>query len=528
MLIDLVHDTPNADVTYDVCVIGAGAAGIALCNELILQNKRVLLLESGGLNFEDASQQLYAGEATGVTFEGLLEGRARVFGGTTTEWGGQVLELNELDFKRRSWIEGSGWPLNKDELVSDYKRAIEFEGLELSPSDPQEIWKKLGLSPLKIGSELISEFSQWSPVPNFAKSHFKKFFESKLVTVCLHANACEFNFGEFSNIIESVNVRTLTGKSCNVRARQFVLCVGAIETCRLLLQPRANRKIAPWSDNRYLGRHFNEHISCFAADIYDLRVDPVRGYFDYTFVDGFKFHPKMKMSDDVQEKYKTLNVCGTISFVVGQEEIIGRAYKIFRLVKKRRFSEISRYDYIFLLRHMPALLWHITPYHFSAWSAARLAAASVKLCVHCEQSPYSESQITLTTARDQLGLFRPKIDWRISEEEISSIARYVEIARATFAREGIGRVVPIPELINNPSDIVTRCKESYHQMGGTRMASTDSEGVVDPNLRVFGTKNLYICSCSVFPTSGFANPTHTLIALAMRLARYFGSNFERG
>ena len=52
------------------------------------------------------------------------------------------------------------------------------------------------------------------------------------------------------------------------------------------------------------------------------------------------------------------------------------------------------------------------------------------------------------------------------------------------------------------------------------MAGAASGGVVDTNLRLFGTRNCYVCSGAVFPTSGFSNPTHTLLALAIRLAEH--------
>ena len=62
-----------------------------------------------------------------------------------------------------------------------------------------------------------------------------------------------------------------------------------------------------------------------------------------------------------------------------------------------------------------------------------------------------------------------------------------------------------------------RCDDSNHHMGGMRMSPSDTTGVVDPNLRLHGTANTYICSSAVFPSSGFSNPTHTVLALALRL-----------
>ncbi len=74
-------------------------------------------------------------------------------------------------------------------------------------------------------------------------------------------------------------------------------------------------------------------------------------------------------------------------------------------------------------------------------------------------------------------------------------------------------------MTGDPS-FIARCDDSNHHMGGMRMGSSAAAGVVDPDLLLYGTSNVYVCSSAVFPTSGFSNPTHTLLALAVRLAEH--------
>ena len=62
--------------------------------------------------------------------------------------------------------------------------------------------------------------------------------------------------------------------------------------------------------------------------------------------------------------------------------------------------------------------------------------------------------------------------------------------------------------------------DSYHHIGTTRMATDPNSGVVDDNCQVFGTQGLYVAGSSVFPTSGYANPTLTIVALSLRLASH--------
>lgn len=118
MIHDLLHGQPSPDLHADVAVIGAGAAGIALTVELARRGRKVLLLEAGGATPEAAIQDLYRTDLAYRAHRGVHEGRFRTFGGTTTQWGGQILELEAEDFEPHAWIPGSGWPFSKDELAS--------------------------------------------------------------------------------------------------------------------------------------------------------------------------------------------------------------------------------------------------------------------------------------------------------------------------------------------------------------------------------------------------------------------------
>ena len=57
-----------------------------------------------------------------------------------------------------------------------------------------------------------------------------------------------------------------------------------------------------------------------------------------------------------------------------------------------------------------------------------------------------------------------------------------------------------------------------HHMGTTRMHPDPARGVVDEHGLVHGTSNVFVTGSSVFPTAGWAPPTLTVIALALRLA----------
>src|SRR5216684_6405838 len=123
MIGDFAEFDDGAAVAADICIVGGGAAGITLAREFIGTRFTVLMLEGGGLEAEAETQKLYDSEVVGLPHTGIHEGRARIFGGTTTLWGGQALRLDEFDFTERSWVPYSGWPISREVLDPYYDRA---------------------------------------------------------------------------------------------------------------------------------------------------------------------------------------------------------------------------------------------------------------------------------------------------------------------------------------------------------------------------------------------------------------------
>src|SRR5688572_14588304 len=116
--------------TWDVIVVGAGAAGIFLAVSLARRNKRVLLLETGHFEYDEGRQALNDIEQTAKPLGNAIWNRRRMVGGTTTLWGGQSLPFSPLDFARRDWVSGSGWPIGYEELRPYYDVANRFMGID--------------------------------------------------------------------------------------------------------------------------------------------------------------------------------------------------------------------------------------------------------------------------------------------------------------------------------------------------------------------------------------------------------------
>ncbi|RXH56850.1 GMC oxidoreductase [Granulicella sibirica] len=516
MIRDLEVSQPDPSEVADVCIVGAGAAGIVIAVELIRQGKRVVLLEGGGADVEERSQETYRSEVVGNIHRGVHTGRFRAKGGTTTRWGGQILEFEYLDFIQRPWIAESGWPFSKDELRPYYERALELEGLGGVIRKDESVWRKIGVEPPSFDG-LHSYFSRWCPEPSFARLHRAVLEENASLVVWLHANAVEMIF--HADRMIGVRCRTLTGVEATFRASRFVFCLGAIESSRFFLQPSAAG--FPWNRSGLLGRHFQDHIDVNAAEIEPIDSEGFHRIFDNIFREGFKYHPKLRLSSSIQQERRTLNVAATMSFISNADEALGRLKETAKKILRGRVREVAFADVVFVVKNLPLLVRQTLRYAIQN-RAYNPSDAAITLRVHCEQQPDSTSSITLSDERDALGLYRTRLDWQISDKELAAIREYVLIAQCSLA--GIARVIPDPDLVAGKPEFRAKCDDSNHHMGGMRMAVDPEDGVVDPNLRLHGTANIYVCSGAVFPTSSFSNPTHTVLALAVRLADHLAGD----
>jgi glycine/D-amino acid oxidase-like deaminating enzyme len=251
LILDLAQESlPSRDSTRraEVCIVGAGAAGIVLAVELARHGKRVVLLEGGGPDVEEASQEPYQSEIAGLRHNGIHEGRFRSLGGSTTRWGGQILELDALDFEERPWIEGSGWPIAKHELAAYYARATELEGLAKVTLEDSAVWREAGLTvPEYAGMEPF--FTRWCPETNFARLHRASLADDPRVTVWLHANAISPVWE--GPRIRGIRARTLGGMERTFEADTFIWAMGGIECSRFFLQPELAQ--LPWSRRGLVG-----------------------------------------------------------------------------------------------------------------------------------------------------------------------------------------------------------------------------------------------------------------------------------
>lgn len=520
MINDFNAFSDGSSFQADVCIIGAGAAGITIAREFLGTRHKVLLLEGGGLDPEAESQKLFESEVVGLPHVSIHDGRARVLGGTTTLWGGQALRFDDFDLMERTWVPHSGWPISEKALEPFYERAERV--LQIGPriSYP-ELCASFGIEPPAFDPKcLYMECSRWSPKPNFGKTYREELKGAPHISVLLHANATAIVTNPATTAIESVEFKTLAGKSGTATARFYVICCGGIETARLLL---ASNRVEPGgvgNQNGLVGRYFQEHVHLNYGDVLTKDRGHLQDLFESFFIKGLKHAPLVTLSQRMQMQKQLLSVHGTVVFETPDDSSIAATKKLFRAMIGRSFSNTAE------LRRLlgqsladPGELLRLAYRLRVQKRAATPKTGAILFGAQCEMAPNPDSRVLLSDTQDRLGMPRVKLDWRLGELERRTLTEFVKSLANEFERLGLGTFdLKQAEFLEVPAAWVARAHDSAHHMGTARMHESPRHGVVDPQCRVHGIANLYIGSSAVFPTSARSNPTLTILALCMRMA----------
>jgi choline dehydrogenase-like flavoprotein len=510
----------GTSVTADICIIGAGAAGITIAKEFLGSRHKIVVLEGGGFDPDADSQKLFESEIVGLPHASIHDGRARVFGGTTTLWGGQALRFEEFDLQERSWVPHSGWPIPLAELEPYYERAerVLRVGAHISYSD---LCSSFGIKPPALDpSKLYIECSRWSPKPNFGTTYRQELKNTSNVSVLLHANVTSINTNPSATAIENIEFQTLNGKKGTAKARFYVVCGGGIETARLLL---ASNRIDPngvGNKNGLVGRYFQEHVHMNLGNLLTKDRAHLQNLFESFFVRGLKHAPLLTLTQRMQVEKQLLSIHGMVVFEPAADSGIAAMKKLFRAAIGGSFSnttELGRLIGTALAN--PGELFRLAYRLRVQKRAGTPKRGPILFGAQCEMAPNPNCRVTLSEARDHFGMPRARLDWSLGELERRTLLEFVKTLACEFERLGLGSFdLKQAEFLDDPAAWVERARDSAHHMGTTRMHETPQHGVVDPQCRVHGISNLYIGSSSVFPTSARSNPTLTILALCLRIA----------
>lgn len=530
----------DAELSADVCVVGAGPAGMVLTKRLARNGRSVVLLEAGGQKGPGKSLALYRGQTVDPSFHlPPDQDRTRGLGGTSALWGGRCMPFDPIDFEPRAHVPNSGWPVTYDELRPWYEQAQTY--VDCGPysydSDASGLTGAL-VDGLQSDVLQTRSLERWSPPTHFGKSLGPDLFSDTNVSVVTEAVVTGFARGS-DNAVDAVQCQTVNARRrFRVKAQEFVLACGGLETTRLLLASRSDDRPALGDHSGWLGRGYMCHLRGVIARIV---LEPGRKLlFGYeTDPDGIYVRRRFTISPEAQREEELMNLYALLDRPLMGDASHGSASLSLIYLLKRILggasdeAEIATGRFALYRQHLrnlvfgaPEVLSVLPKFGRDRFLSGRrmpsllLSSDDTRfyLQFHAEQSPIRESAVTLSDERDATGMPMLRIDPQVADADVSAIRRAHNVIDRELRASGAGRLEFLEEDVEAS---IRACKCTLgHHIGTTRMAADPSEGVVDADAKIHGVKNLYVASASIFPTSSQAHPTLTVLAFALRLAEH--------
>ena len=544
---DFDQDGLQTEESYDLVVVGSGPAGASVAAELAGRGLRVCVLESGR-----PRRTAFADELKQVREDGMHikeYSRERVLGGASTTWAGLSSPLDDIDFEQRDWVPDSGWPIDRAALEPHYRAAADryrFPGAELFGAN--------GFAKLRADSALqpswhsIEEklFLAAEEPQDFGKEQ-RAVFEGDDTDVYLDASVIEL-VSEGGRVVVA-SIRSSGGREARIAARAFVLATGGIENARLLLLSRGSSPAGLGNGRDQVGRRLMNHPKNYHGIVRLAQPVLELPYYFGCLRDGYAGYAGLRLTEREQRDHSLLNSYvrleplfpwsdseGVEAFVmiVKRFTFLLRAWKHRRrgqVVPLRDYAETGDDSDLQNARKGPLdwlrLAWWIVRdtravtayiYHRVA-SRAQTPVRRVRLRNFMEMQPDPDNRVTLAEDLDAFGRQLPFVRHAPSELDRKSLIRLHEVLANELHADGIGDL----ETHLDHADPWPIDQDASHHLGTTRMGNDPETSVVDADLRVHDVPNLYCTGASVFPTSGCANPTFTIVALSIRLAEHLAA-----
>ena len=471
-MIQDAHSSLPPVLEADVAIAGAGPAGITLALELAERGHQILLIEAGGENSPGELSSAYDNSISGRAYP-LTGSRLRWLGGTSNHWGGWVRPLDAVDFEEQPGQEMPGWPFGHDRLTAGFERAATWCEIGSSQYDPSRIdalqqAKLLDLRETGFEHRIF----RFSPPTRFGSRYRDALSQAGNIDCRVNLNLVELN--QSSDAIRTARAVTASGANCEIRARLFVLAMGGVENARFLL----NQSSVPGNQSGLVGRCFMDH---------------------------FGFTPGLLLAD------------AGMQYERGQ---IPDSDLMVTMAPAR--GQPGPNSCLLLSATAPDDV--LPPGYWSNPHAGRTPGGHYRISMINAPRPHPQSRVTLSDERDSLGLRQTHLHWHLPPTEFEPSIALFERWMTAISSAGLGRVRwtrrQAPELGEHVG-------VGYHHMGTTRLSASPDDGVADPNARVWDRDNLYLAGSSLFPSVGFANPTLTIVALAVRLAEHLDTRLQR-
>ncbi|MBP6058446.1 MAG: GMC family oxidoreductase [Nitrosomonas sp.] len=532
-------------IETDICVVGAGAAGIPMALEFELTSTQVLLLESGDFKEDQKTQELYSGSVSDEAMHSPTDKyRQRRFGGSTTIWGGRCMPFDPIDFEKRDYIPHSGWPITANDLAEFYPKANNYLEAGYCHYDARIAFRPAakpmfeGFTSSAFSMEGLERFS--CPT-DLGKRYQHRLIQSNNINLLLNANVTTIALNNLGTDVDFLQIATLSGNTFKVKAKCYVLAMGGIETTRLMLTSNNIHKHGIANHHDILGRFYMCHI---AGNVGKLKINGATSKVQHGYEispEGIYCRRRIQLAADKQKELGISNMVFRLHFPKITDPshksgilsglFLAKSFVSYEYGKRLKDSEETTLK-LYIQHVMNVLTDPLNTIKFLIhWLTKRTFAErkfpsvilpnktnQFSLEVHAEQLPNKNSRIHLTNEKDALGMPKIHIDWQYLAEDVEAVKKNLTLFSEEIAKNNIGDFEFDAD--NLETELMRFGAYGGHHVGTTRMGNDPETSIVNKDCRVHGVSNLYIASSSIFPTSSQANPTLTITAMALRLATH--------
>lgn len=516
----------NADqiqLKSDVCIVGAGTAGIFLGQQLRKFGLKVILLERGDRKTCRPSQLDDECLQVGIPFKGAELGRGFGLGGTSALWGGQMIPLTPYDIQERSSLSLDAWAIDYSEIVPYFELVRQKFSLDLkADADNKEFQKKFFPDAFEFGEDFRLRVSEWIPFKsrNFSQAFSQELTEDPQLEVWLNSTVTQFKVNDTNHnkkCIQFVEAKSSNGKKLKIESKFVVICAGTLESTKLVLSLDKTNNNLISNMGSPIGRYFSDHLSMTCGKLKCHDWHSLNSQIAPVFSSGLLRSPRLEITNKAQQEYSVTSAFVHFPFITDGDT----GFDVVRNFLRKRQGELnlSALSSISIGQIISDLfsiaLWR--GIYRRLWIPRQ---AELLLQVDIEQIPNWNSRLYLSDEKDDFGQKKLTIDWQITPEDLNVFQTVANLAKEAWNSSKLSCFadleLTLPEDINQYESLY----DVYHPTGTLRMGTNSQNSVVNSDLKSWALDNCFISSTAVFPTAGSANPGLTHLALTARLAEH--------
>ena len=550
MIFDLNKDDVKKE--YDICIVGTGPAGIVLVNELAKTGKKICILESGGIKKSAKTDALRETKSDGIKIK--TYSRERVFGGASKTWAGLSSLYDSDDFNSKQWSKYLSWPISYEELLPYYKKAVTYKFPNINLFSTKSVLSKKIANQTQLffhNDSLQDKMFISSASPKRFAEYYDIFVNSDDVDLFLHATVGEIRKDKNnSTSSDGVVVYKSNGDKRFISARKIIIAAGGIDNAVILLNSKSFGLQGLGNGHDVVGRFLMNHpkSNCGIIELHTpIKKAP---YYFGAMIDGYAAYAGIQLTKTFREEKQLLNsylrlepmfpwsdskgVESLITIITNSKVIFSNWKKLNKnkLVYLRDYSETgddsgiknnhrSVKGFVKLLFYITSDISMVGQYVFyRLFSKLNPSISKVRIRNFMEMEPEWSNRITLSEEVNGLSIPVPIVAHSVTKKDKESMIVLHKVLFDTVSSSNIG-VFKSPLLDNSilGKDWPIN-QDASHYIGTTRMGDNPETSVVDGNCRIHGINNVYVAGSSIFATSGCVNPTLTIAALAIRLAKH--------